>query len=472
MKNIRGILIVLCLILALQPVCGVHAAEAAVSCRTLDATATLGGSDKILDTTKAAIVYERGSGTMIYGYNMDQRIYPSSMVKLMTALVALENGNLDDIVTVSKAALDSVAIGSVSAGLVRWEEISLRDLMYCMMVASANDAAAVIALHVGGSLDMFILMMNEMAEKLGCSDTNFSNVHGLHDDNTYTTARDICKILDYALENPEFKQMFETKSYQVAATNKSDARDIITTNYMMSKDYTKKYFDDRVVGGKTGSTDKAGRCLAITADVNGMDVIAIVMGAEPVYNEDGVSVSRFGSFEEMSELLDFVEGGFEFGQLFYDGQVIDRFQVSGGDSDVAVGPMDDVMCVIPKAFALEDMSWKIVEDRNALVAPIAKGQTVAQLQVWYKDICIGSTDLIAMNKVTVYEPFKGPQSNSAQEQEDRHGAIIATILGVIVGIVVLFCVGLVAVRMIQVALVKARIRRRRNMRRKRNAELE
>ena len=472
MKNIRAILIVLCLILALQPVCGVMAVETEANCRTLDATAALGGSDKILDTTKAAIVYERGSGTMIYGYNMDQRIYPSSMVKLMTALVALENGNLDDIVTVSKAALDSVAIGSVSAGLVRWEEISLRDLMYCMMVASANDAAAVIALHVGGSLDMFILMMNEMAEKLGCSDTNFSNVHGLHDDNTYTTARDICKILDYALENPEFKQMFETKSYQVAATNKSDARDIITTNYMMSKDYTKKYFDDRVVGGKTGSTDKAGRCLAITADVNGMDVIAIVMGAEPVYNEDGVSVSRFGSFEEMSELLDFVEGGFEFGQLFYDGQVIDRFQVGGGDSDVAVGPMDDVMCVIPKAFAQEDMSWKIVEDKNALVAPIAKGQTVAQLQVWYKDICIGSTDLIAMNKVTVYEPFKDPQSNSAQEQEDRHGAIIATILGVIVGIVVLFCVGLVAVRMIQVALVKARIRRRRNMRRKRNAELE
>ena len=472
MKKIRAILIVLCLILALQPVSGVHAAEVTVSCRTLDATATLGGNDKILDTTKAAIVYERGSGTMIYGYNMDKRIYPSSMVKLMTALVALENGNLDDIVTVSKAALDSVAIGSVSAGLVRWEEISLRDLMYCMMVSSANDAAAVIALHVGGSMDMFILMMNEMAEKLGCSDTNFSNVHGLHDDNTYTTARDICKILDYALENPEFKQMFETKSYQVAATNKNDARDIITTNYMMSKDYTKKYFDDRVVGGKTGSTDKAGRCLAITADVNGMDVIAIVMGAEPVYNEDGVSVSRFGSFEEMSELLDFVEGGFEFGQLFYDGQVIDRFQVNGGDSDVAVGPVDDVMCVIPKKFDQEDMTWRIVEDKSALVAPILKGQTVAQLQVWYKDICIGSTELIAMNKVTVYEPFKEPQGNSAQEQEDRHGAVIAAILGVLVGIVVLFAVGLAAFRMIQVAMVKARIRRRRNMRRKRNAELE
>lgn len=467
MKKTRVFSIILCFLLVLQPV---FAAETTGSCAGLDADAPLGGSEKVLETTKAAIVYERQSQTMIYGYQMDERIYPSSMVKLMTALVALENGNLEDVVTVSKAALDTVAIGSVSAGLVRWEEITLRDLMYCMMVESANDAAAVIALHVGGSIDMFLLMMNEMAEKLGCSDTHFSNVHGLHDDETYTTARDICKILDYALENPDFRLMFETKSYQVSATNKHDARDIITTNYMMSKDYTKKYYDDRVTGGKTGATDKAGRCLAITAQVNDMEVIAIVMGAEPTYTEDGLSVKRFGSFEEMSDLLDFVEDSFEFGQLFYDGQVIDRFPVAGGDSDVAVGPTQSVNCVIPKGLTFEEMSWNVVADN--LTAPVEAGQTVATLQILYQGICIGSTELAAMNGVGIYVPFTEPQGNLDKEQEDRHGAVLAMILGGILGIVILGAVGIIGYRMAQIAMMKARIRRRRNKRRKTRAELE
>lgn len=468
MKKFRWVCFILCLLMLVQSVISVSAEEFQSGCRTLDATAALGGSDKILDTTKASIVYERSSGTMIYAYNADERIYPSSMVKLMTALVALENGNLDDVVTVSRAALNSVAVGSVSAGLQRWEEITLRDLLYCMMVASANDAAAVIALHVGGSLDMFILMMNEMAAELGCEDTHFSNVHGLHDDDTYTTARDICRILDYALDNEEFRTMFEAKSYAVAATNLSDERSIITTNYMMSKDYTSKYYDSRVTGGKTGATDKAGRCLAVTADINGMELIAIVMGAEPSYTEDGLAVTRFGSFEEMSDLLDFVENGFEFGQIFYENQVIDRYAVSGGRSDVAVTPAQSVECVVPKGLAFEEITWKYAASAS-VAAPIEKNQVISELEVWYNDICIAKTQLVAMHDVAVYEAYKEPELNTAQ-QEEEHGALIAMILGILVGIAVLGILGLFAVRMIQVAMVKARIRRRRNRhRRNRNA---
>lgn len=471
MKKIRIICLVLSLLLCLQTTLTVSAAESVASCAGLDATAALGGNEKILGTAKAALVYERGSKTMVYGYNLDERIYPTSMVKLMTAIVALEQGNMEDIVTVSKAALDTVAIGSVSAGLVRWEEISMLDLMYCMMVSSANDAAAVIALHVGGSIEMFLQIMNEKAMELGCTDTHFSNVHGLHEEDTYTTARDICKILDYALENELFRQMFEAKTYEVPATNKNDARKVLTTNYMMSKDYTKKYFDGRVTGGKTGATDVAGRCLAVTATVNGMEVIAIVMGAEPTYTEDGLSVKRFGSFEEMSELLDFVEAGYEFGQLLYDGQVIARFPVTGCESDVAVGPDANVNCVVPKGLAFEEMTWNVSLKDSNLSAPIGEGDAIATLDVWYNDICIATTDLVAMNKVTPFVPFAEPQGNSPQEQEERHGAVIAMVFGGIAGVVILAIVGVVAYRMIQISLVKARIRRRR-MKRRKHAELE
>jgi D-alanyl-D-alanine carboxypeptidase len=341
--------------------------------------------------------------------------------------------------------------------------------MYCMMVASANDAAAVIALHVGGSLDMFLLMMNEMADKLGCIDTHFSNVHGLHDEDTYTTARDICKILDYALENEVFRQMFKATSYEVPATNKSEARSIKTTNNMMLKEKS-KYYDERVTGGKTGATDIAGRCLAVTAQVNGMEVIAIVMGAEPKYTEDKLSVIRYGSFEEMAELLDFTAAGFEFGQLFYDGQVIHRFPVSGGECDVAVGPKDSINCVIPKELVFEEMTWDVVAN-TTLTAPVSQGDVVARLDVWYNEICIASTDLVALHKVAPYEAFREPQGNSPQEQEDRHGAVIAMVFGGIAAVIILGVVGLVAYRMIQVAVVKAKIRRRR-MKRRKHAELE
>lgn len=476
MKKIGAICLVLCLVLMICPLQTVSAAENGPSCSGLDATAALGGNEKILDTADAAIVYERGSGTMLYGYNMDGRIYPTSMVKLMTAIVALENGNLDDVVVVSRAALDSVAIGSVSAGLVRWEEISLRDLLYCMMVASANDASAVIAMHVGGTIEDFIVMMNEKARELGCQDTNFSNVHGLHDENTYTTARDICKILNYGLENELFRTMFETKSYTVPATNKNEERNVITTNYLMSKGYTAKYYDryydSRVTGGKTGATDVAGRCVAVTATVNNMDLIAIVMGADPSYSDDGLSVTRFGSFEEMTSLLDFVEDGYEVGQIFYANQVIDRYKVSNGDSDVAVSPAESLYCVVPKTLAFEELTWSVGAGTNAITAPVQKGQVITQLSVWYQGICIGKTDLAAMHDVKVYEPFVEPDIHSPLEQEDNHGNILAGIALVILALIIVFVVILVLRRLVHVAVVKARIRRRKKMRRKPYVRME
>ena len=476
MKKISAICLILCLILLMQPVQVYSAQGNGLSCGGLDASAALAGQEKMLETADAALVYDRSSGTMIYGYNADARIYPTSMVKLMTAIVALENGNLEDMVVVSRAALDSVAIGSVSAGLVRWEEISLRDLLYCMMVASANDASAVIAMHVGGSIDQFITMMNEKARQLGCQDTNFSNVHGLHDENTYTTARDICKILNYGLENELFRAMFETKAYTVPATNKNEERNIITTNYLMSKGYTSKYydkyFDSRVTGGKTGGTDAAGRCVAVTAKVNNMDLIAIVMGADPYYTDDGLSVTRFGSFEEMTELLDFVEKGYEVGQIFYANQVIDRYSVSGGDSDVAVSPVDSMYCVVPKELKFEELTWYVGSGTNSITAPVQKGQVITQLSVWYQGICIGNTDLVAMHDVKVYEPYIEPDIHSPLEQEDNHGNLIATIALGVLGLVVLGFVIMVLRRLVHVAVVKARIRRRKKARRRPYARME
>lgn len=471
MKKTRAVCLILCLILALQPAITVRGAEAeGSSCRTVDAAVALGGSEKIVDTSTAVFVYERRSGTLIYSYNPDGQIYPSSMVKLMTALVALEQGNLDDVCTVSRAALDSVAIGSVSAGLERWEEITLRDLLYCMMVASANDAAAVIAQHISGSQEGFVELMNQKAAEMGCSNTHFSNVHGLHDEQTYTTIRDICKIIDAGLENEEFRAMFQAATYTVPATNKNETRELVTTNSMMTKEETKKYYDERVTGGKTGATDQAGRCLAVTAAIGDMELIAIVMGAKPTYEVEGIVLNTFGSFEEMAQILDYVETNFEYRQIFHADQVISQHSVSGGSNDVATTPVDTLYCVLPIGADADMLTWSYGTGLDGLSAPIGKGQVLSQLQVWYNGVCVAQTDLVAMNAVEEYTPYTGVYEDTEHAQEEKHGEMLAVIFCVILGIVVLIAVAMLVIRLVQDAARRARIRRRRrNRRRNQNA---
>lgn len=470
MKKVRTFCLVLCLLLLLQPGLAAKGAENDIGCRTTDAVTALGGSEQIVATSNAVFIYERRSGTLIYSYNPDLQIYPASMVKLMTALVALENGNLDDVCTVTSSALNSIAVGSVSAGLVRGEEISLRDLMYCMMVASANDAAAVIAEHIAGNQERFIALMNEKAAQLGCTGTHFSNVTGLHDENTYTTARDICKIIDAGFENADFKAMFQTETYTVPATNKSQERSVVTTNSMMSKEETSKYFDERVTGGKTGATSQAGRCLAVSADIGDMEVIAIVMGAKAVYEVEGISVSRFGSFEEMAELLDHVEATYEYRQIFYADQALAQYDVVNGANDVAVAPVDTLYCVLPIGADADQLTWSFGAELNSLSAPVRAGEVLSKLQVWYGGICVAQTELVAMNRVDVYQAYTQPQQDDSVELEESHGKIFAIVIGVLMGLVVLILVLLVVVRIARGIVRKAQIRRRRrNRRRNRNA---
>lgn len=468
MKFMRFIALCLCLVLlGSMPVA---AAELSIeaSCRGVEAELPLGGSEQFLETSQAVVLYERSTGSLIYGYDIDKQIYPSSMVKLMTALVALRYGDMNSMVTASRAALDSVGIGVVSVSLVRGEEMSLGDLLYCMMVASANDASAVIAEHIGGSQEGFVDMMNEMAEELGLTGTHFSNAHGLHADDNYTTARDVLKVLDYGLEIPEFRSMFEAYTYTVPATNKTDERVLTSTNNMMKP--TAKQYDQRVTGGKTGSTDQAGRCLAITAQVGNMELIGIVMGAKATYSADGSYLTSYGSFEEMKELLDFGQKGYECRQLFFENQVIAQYPVINGSNNVVTTPADEAFCVVPKGITEEELTWKYEQQLTGLTAPIEQGQFVTMMEVWYGDICLAKTELVAMNRVTVPTPLTEDRITGDELVEQEDGKVIAMILGCLLILVILVMAGWVLVRVIRRAVLKARVRRRRrNRRRNRNA---
>ncbi len=469
MKKIRICGLILLLSLLLQAFILQAAAENDLSvtqgCHSVDAVRPLAGTDKLLDTARAAILFERSSDTLVYAYNADQMIDPSSMAKLMTALIALEECNVDEYVTVSRDALDAVGIGvvTVKPRLEAGEDVTVKDLLYCMVAASDNDAPAVLAEHIAGGQNAFVQMMNERARQMGCTSTNFANAHGLPADDAYSTARDLCRILDAALDNAAFMEIFSAKTYTVPATNRNEARQILTTNYMMSKDYTSRYFDDRVTGGKTGTDGDDGRCLAVTAQTNDMELIGIVMGAKPVHNADNPNIlDKYGSFEEMVTLLDYASSNYTCRQVFYEGQTFSQYPVSGGSNHAVATPAIAVSAVLPIKLDKTLLRYEL-GNAVSLTAPVEAGQRLSWVEAWYGDLCIARTELVAMRDVGIYVAPTEPETPDHHEEE-QGAAVLAIILGIVLGIIVLAVLILFVIRWGRMA---AAHRRRRNRRRRR-----
>lgn len=422
-------------------------------CHSIDAAMTLSTGEKLTETAKAAIVYELNSGTMLYAWNPDAKIYPTSMVKMMTTLVALENGNPDDVVTVTRSVLNQVPIGILGADLKVGEEITLRDLLYSNMVASATDSAVVLADYVGGNVNAFLQMMNDKAAELGCEGTHYGNVHGLHDEQTYTTARDIARITAAALENETFREMFCAAEYTMAATNKHEQRTIITTNHMMNV-RNSKYYDKRVTGGKTGATDQGGRCLTLTAEKDGMEILCIVMGAKPTVAENG-SLDAHGSFEESKILLDYAFQNFEFRQVFFDGQSLAQYPVANGASHVVSQATTSVSTVLPIELDESQLKWAYQLKDTTIQAPVKKGQILGTVQVWYGTKCLAQTDMVAMNGVELYQAPIVPEKPNMIES----GSWLMLLL-VLIGVIVFAFLAVMGIRTYHIMKHQRRQRRR------------
>ena len=402
------------------------------SCHTLDATTAYLGAVQITENVNATVVYETNSDTLMYAQNADAKMFPSSLVKIMTALIAVEKGNLEDPIVVTQEVLDTVPYYAASAELVAGEEISLSDLLYCMMVGSANDAAAVIATHICGSQDAFVAEMNAYAKKLGCNATQFVNVHGLHDEQQYTSARDMAKIASAAVKNDEFLKYFSAVHYELPATNKSEARKLDSGNFLMNFDDIQIYYDERVKGGRTGVTDDGLRCLATLAEQSNMQLVCIVMGSESTFSDSG-STLTYGSFKETSALLDAALGGFRVVQVLHEDQALKQCEVLNGENDVVLGARSSAYAVLPNDISVSDLSYQIQQTSAQLTAPITAGQTLSFVTIWYGNLCIGQADLAAMNSVRqLAADTQSDDSNSGNQQTGTTVLIIAIVVTAIV----------------------------------------
>ena len=385
----------------------------------LDAQIPVGGTQQVLETAKAAVLFELTGNTMVYAWNPDEIIDPSGMNKLLTAIIALENCDPQEMVTVSRTVVQSAAlIGSVSAELKVGEELKMIDLLYCMMVKSANDAAVVIAEHISGTEEAFVELMNRRAAELGCQNTHFVNASGLPQQGQYTTARDLAKITVAGLENELFSEMFSAVEYTVPKTNKKGERRIVTSNYLMSKETVKTQFDSRVTGGKTGALSTTDRSIVCTAENSGKRYLVVLMSARGTVTEDGLSVKTFGSFEETRALLDYGFYQFSYRQVLQAGQVLGQYAVDGCENAAFAGPGVDLFSALPTEVDSTQISFRCVLNRQ-LAAPMELGEVIGTAEVWYQNICVGYTPLLLLNSLRTEDSHIQSLIPSAQPQQSQ-----------------------------------------------------
>lgn len=463
----RKVRFVICIILSLQLLCmqaiAVDSADQTVTAgsHSMDAAVPYLGTAQVTDNVQAAFLYEVNSDTLMYATNADAQTYPSSLVKIMTALLAVENGKMDDVITVTESALSTVPYYAASADLKAGEQLPLRDLLYCMMVGSANDAAAVIAEHIGGSQSAFVEQMNQKATQLGCTATQFTNCHGLHDEQQYTTVRDFARILCAAIKNADFMTFFGAINYVVPATNMSEKRELSSGNHLMNTENLQIYYDERVTGGRTGVADDGTRCLASCAENNGMLLICVVVGSESTFAEDGNTVT-YGSFKETSSLYDAGFNGYRVAQIIYEGQALRQCSVLNGANDVVLASTRSVYCVLPENTTASELRFQYA-DTTALQAPVAAGEVLSVVQIWFGNSCVAQADLISMNAVSPATPL--PDDNS-QQKTDGVGRIVLNIVLLFVGCVVAVVLALFFIRTVRITQINSRRKRHSRDRRR------
>ena len=391
---------------------------------------------------KAALLVDLNTGRAVYEQNADERIYPASLTKIMTCLLALENGNLSDVVTVSASALDDLDVDSSVAGLQIGEQMTLENLLYCMMVVSGNDACNVIAEHIAGSVTDFVRMMNQRAYELGCLNTHFNNPHGLHDESHYTTARDLSIITQAALKSENFRQIVDTYEYQLPDDNmRQNIPKLKTTNMLIYRSMSNSLYYSRAHGIKTGYTSQAGRCVISEATGDGLDLLGIVCGAATTILDSGDLLME--NFTECARLFDYGFDNYSYLPIMSPLYPVDQVKInnSAGAEAVAVAPQDEIKVLLPNDYDPDQLATDIQLNSDSVDAPVREGDVLGSATVSYAGEILGQTKLLAITDVARSEFSSAAAGTGAYIQKNWWKWVVIAIfaaIGVILVLIVLY----------------------------------
>ena len=351
---------------------------------------------------KAALLVDADTGAVAYAKNEHQELYPASLTKIMTALLVLEavdDGKLtlDTEVMAQPSAFEGLSADGSSAGIKEGEVMTVRNLLYCMMVVSANEACDILAEAVSGSVSSFVKLMNKRAAELGCENTNFINPNGLHDPQHYTSAWDMYLITKEAMSHEMFMTIADTADVIIPATNKAGERHLYTTNHLLSNWRVIGYRNKEAHGIKTGSTDEAGHCLVSSAARGSYEYISVILGAERV-EENGVGNIR--SFSETTRMFNYGFDSFAYETIVEKTEVLEKeVPVTLSKVDhVTVHPAKDIEVLFPNDLTPKDLDRTLVL-QESVEAPVREGQKLGTMELSYDNKIYATVDLLAMHDV-------------------------------------------------------------------------
>lgn len=324
----------------------------------------------------AMCLLEGNTNTVIYGKNEEKKLPMASTTKIITAILAIESSeNLDEIVKINDLA---VGIEGTSIYLQKQESLTVRELLYGLILASGNDAAMALALHVSPTVEEFVTKMNEFAKKVGAENTNFDNPHGLDSKTHYTTAKDLAIMTSYALKNAEFKEIVSTKFKQITGNAKSGERYLRNKNKLL-------WVQENNIGVKTGFTDNAGRCLVNAVEHEGMELITVLLNCGPM-------------FEEAKSLTQVAEKEYKMKEFVTPYNYVGTIPVENGEKN-------EVKIVSIKGFkipikVIDEEKYEVTYNLpETLEAPIEKDAIIGEIQVHYENELVFSDSLYSLDEI-------------------------------------------------------------------------
>lgn len=338
---------------------------------------------------ESAILIDRDTGQILYEKNPHKQLYPASTTKIMTGILAIEKGNLDDIVTIDQEVVDRTDGSHIA--LEPGERLKLRELLYALLIESANDAAVAIAIHISGSVEKFADLMNEKAKELGALNTHFVNPNGLPDENHVTTAYDLSLMAKYAMKNPIFSDIVKNHTYSIPPTNKKTEKRFFNSANRLLYSNKKINVDGEIVpikydgidGVKSGYTVAAQQCLVSSATRGTNRLIAVVL------KSDGRNI-----YVDMHKLLNYGFNNFQKVNISFKNEFVDNIKVEKSNTPYVAGIIENsIEVLVPKN--AKDKIEKRINVKEYVSAPIKKGESLGKVEYFLDGEKLGQANVIS-----------------------------------------------------------------------------
>ena len=398
MKTKKFTLILTILIILITPLCSLKISKTETQSTSAEVKHVLAQEVDFPIYSQGAVLMEASTGKVLYGKNENEKLYPASTTKILTAIIALEKYKLTDKVTANNSAVMAIPSGYSNAAIQPGEALTVEELLQLFLIHSANEVGYIFAEDISGSIDNFADLMNKKAKEIGCKNTHFTNPSGIHNVNHYSTAYDMALIAQYCMQNEAFRNIVAMPSCTIEPTDKYEKRYFKNTNDLL--DSKSKYYYENAIGIKTGFTTQAKNCLIAGSKKDNMELITVVLGAEAT--ADG----RSGRYVDTINLFDYGFANYKIQKINSANAEVQSLTIKNATKETKNLPVvlkDNISALVPLNIDLSDLKYN-VDINTEISAPITEGDVLGKI-TYNIDGINYSSDLVAEHGVEKFNYY-------------------------------------------------------------------